>query len=109
MRIVFFRVQLAEQNALLRRIAEALERLAPALPDMPPPRKSDLSDLRIVDHQEQRQLQELEAELARAWNVVPGSEAYLKARAAYEDEMRAGQGGQEAVDELPWNWVGKQR
>ena len=46
------------------------------------------------------------AEFARMWNVEPDSEAYQKALKAFEDEVRAGS-GQEAVDQLPWNRIGR--
>ena len=107
MRFVFFRVQMAEQNVFLRRIAEALERLSPPLPaHEPPARVSDLSDLRVVDSHAQRILEEIKEEFARTWNVEKDSEAYLKAQKAFEDEVRMGS-GQEAVDQLPWNRIGK--
>ena len=106
MRLMYVRVALKEQNALLERIAQALERLAPVLPAMPPAKKADLSDLRIVDYEGQRILEEVKEEFARMWNVVPGSEAFERSLKAYEDELRMGS-GQEAVDELPWNRIGR--
>ena len=106
MRILLVKVALQEQNALLRRIAEALERLSPTIPALPPPRKADLSDLRVVDHEGQRVLAEVQEEFARVTETVPGSEAFQRAMKAFEDELRMWK-GQEAVDELPWNSIGK--
>lgn len=107
MRISLVKLDLKEQNLLLTRIAEALERLAPSLPAMPPVRKADLNDLRRVDHKELAALRELETEFAKMTNTMPGSEAFLKARAAFEDELRSAE-GQGAVDQLFWNRIGKQ-
>lgn len=115
MRIVFYRVQLEEQNKLLLRIAEALERLSPALPaHEPPARLSDLSDLRTVNYAEQRLLEELKKVFAEMWKVDPNSPAFDNALKAFEEEIRMGNesmragSGQEAVDELPWNRIGRQ-
>lgn len=109
MRVVFFRMQMAEQNLQLRRIADALERIAgPVLPALEPlARKSDLSDLRIVNTADQRMLEDLEVALAHVWETVPGSEDFEKKKKTFEDEVRLGS-GQEAVDELFWNRVGRQ-
>jgi hypothetical protein len=109
MRIVLFKRDLAEQNVLLRRIAEALERMMPALrAHEPPPYKADLSDLRIVNAAELRELDDLKKEFALMWNVVPDSEAWDNAVKEFEDLVRAGQ-GQQAVDELLWNRIGRQK
>lgn len=106
MRISLVKLELKEQNLLLTRIAEALERLAPPLPAMPSIRKADLGDLRRADPKDVQMLKQLEADFAHLTNTVPGSEAYLKARAVFEDELRSAE-GQGAVDDLPWNRIGK--
>jgi hypothetical protein len=108
MRISLIKLDLKEQNLLLERIAIALERIAPPLPPPPPLRKADLSDLRRVDQRELSMLRGLEDEFARMTQTVPGSEAFLKARRAFEDEVRAAE-GQEAVDQLFWNRIGRHR
>ena len=107
MRIVFYRVQLEKQNAILERIAQALERMMPALPrHEPPERLADLSDLRVIDREEQWVLEEIKKQFAADNNVMPDSEAFYKAVKAYEEQLRDWQ-GQEAVDALPWNRIGR--
>ena len=107
MRILFVKLELQEQNNLLRRIAEALERMSPPIPAREPPeRLSDLSDLRVIDSEGQRILQEVEQEFAQMTNTVPGSEAFQKAKVALEQELRDWR-GEEAVEELPWNRIGR--
>lgn len=106
MRISLVKLELKEQNEYLRRIAEALERLAPPIRPAPPGRKADLTDLCYVDPRQVAVVQEIQKEFARQTNTVPGSEAFNKSIEAFEKELREIR-GQEAVDELPWNRLGK--
>lgn len=106
MRISLVKLELKEQNEYLRRITEALERLAPPIRPAPPGRKADLTDLRYVDPRQVAVVQELQKEFARQTNTVPGSEAFYKAVEAFEKELLEMK-GQEAVDDLPWNRIGK--
>lgn len=111
MRIVLVKLELQEQNIQLRRIADALERLAG------PPlkaydkigRKSDLSDLTIVDAAALQQIADIEAAVAVSWDSVPGSEDYQRKKKVFEDAVRVEAeavqpgSGQKEVDALPWN------
>lgn len=106
MRISLVKLELKEQNALLARIAEALERLAPPLPPAPPERKADLRDLRRTNPQEMRAYRQIIADFAKQTNTVPGSEAFEKAKREFEDVLRSSE-GQGAVDDLLWNRIGK--
>jgi len=107
MRITLVKLELVEQNKLLLRIAEALERMAPPLPaHEPPPHQATISDLRTIDPEGRRMLDELEKTFAEMWNVEPGSEAYRRALEAFEKDVFI-DGGQEAVDALPWNSIGR--
>ena len=108
MRISLVKLELKEQNEYLRRIAEALERLAPVVPERPPVRKAELSDLRVVDNREVEAVRGLEEEFARQTSTVPRLEAFRKSIEAFENELRDIR-GQEAVDNLPWNQLGKRR
>src|SRR5215472_9438742 len=106
MRISLVKLELKEQNQILRRIADALEKMAPPDPPSPPDRKADLRDLRRIDYKDIRDLRELEQEFARMTNTVAGSEAFFRARREFENEVRAAE-GQEAVDKLFWNRIGR--
>lgn len=107
MRISLIKLDLKEQNLLLERIAIALERMAPPLPPGAPDRLSDLRDLRRVDQRELQMLRELEIEFGKMSNTLPGSPAFLAARRAFEEEIRAAE-GDEAVEKLLWNRIGRQ-
>lgn len=107
MRISLIKLDLKEQNLLLERIAIALERMAPPLPPPPPDRKSDMRDLRRIDARDLAMLRSIEQEFAKISNTVPGSEAFLRARREFEEEVRASE-GEEAVQQLFWNRIGRQ-
>lgn len=107
------KLELQEQNIQLRRIADALERMAPPLKAHDQMgRKSDLSDLRVVDAAEREMLRQLEEAFAEEWKTVPGSDAFEKAKKDFEKLVEAeavaeGRDPKTAVAELLWNRIGR--
>ena len=86
----------------LSRIADALERLSPAIPVADRSRPAGLSDLRRTDPDSVSRIKsELEL-FAENNNVMLDSEAFVRSIIEYEHEV-AEVYGIEAIDELPWN------
>jgi len=93
---------LEQMNRYLARIAEALERLAPPLPERGKQYQAQLSDLRYTDHQSTEPIREELARYAQEHSVAINSEAFLDSIIQYEHDI-ASVYGKEAILELPWN------
>jgi len=90
-------------NKNLVRIADALDRLAPPLPDSDrKPYQAGLSDLRYTDQKSIIPIREELARFAEEHAVAIDSEAFLNSIIQYERDV-AQVYGQEAILELPWN------
>jgi hypothetical protein len=86
----------------LERIALALERLSPVLPEAPVPRVAGLGDLRHTDASSLSSIHESLERYAQEHNVALNSDAFL--RSIHEYEQQVGEAyGQDAIFELPWN------
>lgn len=92
-----------DQNMILNRIADALDRAYPpvVLPDRHP-RRAELSDLRRPSHDTAKQIRDELEVFAQNNNVRMNSEAFLNSIIQYERQVAEAY-GQEAVMELPWN------
>lgn len=100
MSFINFQAELAQTNALLERIAVALERLAgPVIPPPDPPRMATLSDLTVISPEEHEQVRMLEEEIALQLQAIPGSVAFYERLQDFEEAVIA-EGG--SLDELPW-------
>ena len=99
-------------NALLERIAVALERIAGPLPRLPAgahtPRRTEASDVYVATDEFTDRVSAERTRAARevlgAGAVLPGSEAEAQVIAALEEQVKE-QYGEEAVKEFPWRKV----
>jgi hypothetical protein len=89
-------------HAQLSRVADTLERLAPAPPIADPPRPATLSDLRRTDPTSLSQIRSELQTFAENNGVIIDSEAFLQSIMKYEQDV-AETYGPEAISELPWN------
>jgi len=107
--LIQFPIDLSRTAAALERIADtlsgirdALNRLAPCLPEQPEPVAATLSDLRSTAPQVVGRIrQELDI-FAQERNVQLNSDAFLASVVQYEKEV-ADFYGPQAIMELPWN------
>lgn len=99
-----FPIALATTNALLERIAIALERIAPPpLPSTPSaPYQAQLSDLRRISPETVQDIRDAEAKFAASIGVLPGTELFYAKVKEYEEIVREHY-GEEGVSQLPWN------
>ncbi len=85
------------------RIADALERLSPRLPDFPRQTyKATVSDLLDVSPAAVQSRLDAMNDFADRNQVSPQTEAFRAKVTEYEDAIRK-EYGQEVVDSLPWN------
>ena len=100
--------QLKEGVALLRRIAEALERLSPVIPSEPAysGRQATASDVRRVDSTQLNYVNSVKQAFADLTKTVVDSDAFWQAM--YEaEETVSREYGEEYVDQLEWNKGGR--
>jgi exonuclease VII small subunit len=87
----------------LSRIADCLERIAPALADsQTAPYQAGLSDLRRTNEDSLQAVRDELSTFAQNANVVLDSDAFFQSIVTYEKQIAEAY-GPEAILELPWN------
>lgn len=100
-------VELQWLMPLFERLVVAVERIAGPLPPLPTttPRMSTLDDYAYIPETEQQRIQIEQEQFATANMLIPGSEAYIRAVSAYEQQILDSYGpetGKQLVSQLPW-------
>lgn len=106
MALIDIQTDLSKFLPLFERLVNAVERLAgPPLEIREPPRQATLSDYSYIPPDEEARIEWEKDQLARANQVVPGSQAFLNGVEQYEREIIESYGeqtGRQIVERLPW-------